>query len=238
MPRPKRPSDEAYNERRRQRRAAERAARARGQQAKTPSSDEAYNARRRYTRQAQRYLKKADAAYGAARERYTELAKQSAEKALKTYEKAPRFQDLNKGLKEAAIRTNANIGELSDVQRAKLISRSERALEGNVRNRREYEGRAIMSSSVGSRIIAAFEPIWRDYATIGENGKTQVDWEAASKAIFAYMSEQVGYEITDWLGVIEAFENREEVGAGMYDAPGNEFRYDAVVQAAQLAFGL
>ena len=238
MPRPKRPSDEAYNERRRQRRAAERAARQRGEVSRTPSSDDAYNARRRYTAQANRYLKKADAAYGAAKERYTELARQSAEKALKTYQKKPKYQDLAKGLKEAAIRTGANIGELSDVQRAQLISQSKKALEGNIQNRREYEGRAIMSSSIGSRIIASFEPIWRDYAETDELGKTRINWKEAEKAIFEHMSEQVGYEITDWLGVIEAFERNEITGAGMYDAPGNEFRYDAVVQAAQLAFNL
>ena len=96
-----------------------------------------------------------------------------------------------------------------------------------------------MSSSVGSRIIAALEPIWRDYATVNpETGKTEIDWSAASKAIFEYMSEQVGKLVNDWLGVIEAFENSPEIGADLYKDPKNEIRYDAVVQAAQVAFNL
>ena len=202
--------------------------------------DEAYNARRRYTRKAERYMKQADSAYGANRERYIELAKREAEKALSTYDKEPRFQDLSKGLQRVALETDAQfVKPANDAQRQKIISRSKRSLEGNIQDRREYEGRAIMSSSVGSRIIAALEPIWRDYATVNpETGKTEIDWSAASKAIFEYMSEQVGKLVNDWLGVIEAIENSPEIGADLYKDPKNEIRYDAVVQAAQVAFNL
>lgn len=202
--------------------------------------DSAYNARRRYTRKAERYMKQANASYGASHERYIELAKREAEKALSTYEKEPRFQDLSKGLQRVALETDAQfVKPANDAQRQNIISRSKRSLEGNIQDRREYEGRAIMSSSIGSRIIAALEPIWRDYATENpETGKTEIDWSAASKAIFEYMSEQVGKPINDWLGVIEAFENSPEIGADLYKDPKNEIRYDAVVQAAQVAFNL
>lgn len=202
--------------------------------------DIVYNARRRYTRKAERYMKQADNSYGASRERYIELAKREAEKALSTYDKEPSFQKLSKGLQRVALETDAQFSKpANDAQRQKLISRSKRSLESNVKDRREYEGRAIMSSSVGSRIIAALEPVWRDHASINpETGKTEIDWSAASKAIFEHMSEVTGKEITDWMGVIEAFEQNPEIGADLYKDPKNDIRYDAVVQAAQAAFNL
>ena len=204
------------------------------------ASDEVYNARRRYTRKAERYMKQAGSSYGASRERYIYLAKREAEKALSTYEKEPSFQKLSKGLQRVALETDAQFSKpANDAQRQKLISRSKRSLESNIKGRREYEGRAIMSSSVGSRIIAALEPIWRDYASINpETGKTEVDWNEASRAIFEYMSEQGGKPINDWLGVIEAFEQNPEIGSDLYKDPKNDIRYDAVVQAAQTAFNL
>lgn len=204
------------------------------------ASDEVYNARRRYTRKAERYMKQADSSYGASRERYIELAKREAEKALSTYDKEPSFQKLSKGLQRVALETDAQFSKpANDAQRQKLISRSKRALESNIQDRREYEGRAIMSSSVGSRIIAASEPVWRDYASVNpETGKTEIDWSAASKAIFEHMSEQTGKPVNDWLGVIEVFEQNPEIGADLYKDPKNDIRYDAVVQAAQAAFNL
>ena len=202
--------------------------------------DEAYNARRRYTRKAERYMKQADSSYGASRERYIELAKREAEKALSTYEKEPSFQKLSKGLQRVALETDAQFSKpANDARRQEIISRSKRSLESNIKDRREYEGRAIMSSSVGSRVIAALEPIWRDYASINpETGKTEIDWSAASKAIFEHMSQQTGKPINDWLGVIEAFEQNPEIGGDLYKDPKNDIRYDAVVQAAQMAFNL
>lgn len=204
------------------------------------ASDEVYNARRRYTRKAERYMKQADSSYGASRERYIELAKREAEKALSTYDKEPSFQKLSKGLQRVALETDAQFAKpANDAQRQKLISRSRRALESNIQDRREYEGRAIMSSSIGSRIIAALEPVWRDYATVNpETGKTEIDWSAASNAIFEHMSQQTGKSINDWLGVIEAFEQNPEIGADLYKDPKNDIRYDSVVQAAQAAFNL
>jgi len=240
MARPKRPLDEAYNERRRQKRAAARAARAQNPELETSSSDDFYNARRRYTRKAERYMKQANASYGASRERYIELAKREAEKALSTYEKEPSFQKLSKGLQRVALQTGAQFSKpANDAQRQKLISKSKRSLEGNIKDRREYEGRAIMNSSVGSRIIASLEPIWRDYAAVNpKTGKTEIDWSAASEAIFEHMSMQTGKLINDWLGVIEAFEQNSEIGADLYKDPKNDIRYDTVVQAAQAAFNL
>lgn len=204
------------------------------------ASDEVYNARRRYTRKAERYMKQADSSYGASRERYIELAKREAEKALSTYEKEPSFQKLSKGLQRVALETDAQFAKpANDAQRQKLISRSKRALESNIQDRREYEGRAIMSSSIGSRIIAALEPVWRDYAIVNpETGKTEIDWSAASNAIFEHMSQQTGKSINDWLGVVEAFEQNPEIGADLYKDPKNDIRYDSVVQAAQAAFNL
>lgn len=202
--------------------------------------DSVYNARRRYTRKAERFMKQADSSYGASRERYIVLAKREAEKALSTYDKEPSFQKLSKGLQRIALETDAQFSKpANDAQRQKLISRSRRALESNIQDRREYEGRAIMSSSIGSRIIASLELIWRDYASINsETGKTEIDWSAAEKAIFEHMSQQTGKPITDWLGVIEAFEKNSEIGADLYKDPKNDLRYDAVVQAAQTAFNL
>lgn len=204
------------------------------------ASDEIYNARRRYTRKAERYMKQADKSYGAVRERYVMLAKREAEKALSTYDKEPSFQKLSKGLQRVALETDAQFSKpANDAQRQKLISRSRRTLESNIQDRREYEGHAIMSSSIGSRIIASLESLWRDYATVNpETGKTEIDWSAASKAIFEHMSQQTGKPVNDWLGVIEAFEQNPEISADLYKDPKNDIRYDAVVQAAQSAFNL
>lgn len=203
--------------------------------------DSAYNARRRYTRKAERYMKQANASYGASRERYIELAKREAEKALSTYDKEPSFQKLSKGLQRVALETDAQFSKpANDARRQEIISRSKRSLESSVEDRREYEGRAIMSSSVGSRIIASLEPIWRQYAEY--NPKTKKygvkDWDKVAPKIFEYMSEVTGREITDWMGVIEAFEQNPEIGADLYKDPKNDIRYDAVVQAAQAAFNL
>lgn len=241
MTRPKRPSDEAYNERRRQKRAAARAARAQNPELETSSSDDFYNARRRFTRKAERYMKQANASYGVRRERYIELAKREAEKALSTYEKEPSFQKLSKGLQRVALETDAQFAKpANDAQRQKLISRSRRALESNIQDRREYEGRAIMSSSVGSRIIASLEPVWRQYAEYNPKSKKYgiKNWDEVAPKIFEYMSEVTGKEITDWMGVIEAFEENPEIGADLYKDPKNDIRYDSVVQAAQAAFNL
>lgn len=205
------------------------------------TSDEVYNARRRYTRKAERYMKQADSSYGASRERYIELAKREAEKALSTYDKEPSFQKLSKGLQRVALETDAQFAKpANDAQRQKLISRSRRALESNIQDRREYEGRAIMSSSVGSRIIASLEPVWRQYAEYNPKSKKYgiKNWDEVAPKIFEYMSEVTGKEITDWMGVIEAFEQNPEIGADLYKDPKNDIRYDAVVQAAQAAFKL
>lgn len=185
-------------------------------------------------------MKQADNSYGASRKRYTELAKREAEKALSTYDEEPSFQKLSKGLQRVALETGAQFSKpANDAQRQKLISRSERSLESNIQDRREYEGRAIMNTSVGSRIIASLEPIWRDYTSVNpETGKTEIDWSAASEAIFEYMSLQTGKLINDWLGVIEAFEENAEIGDDLYKDPKNDIRYDSVVQAAQAAFNL
>lgn len=223
------------------------AARAAGTAAKAAStaarakktSDSVYNARRRYARKAQRYLKQADQSYGAARERYMSLAKQETERALSTYDKEPNFKDMSKALREAQARTNARFVEpANDARRAELVSKSKTSLESNITQRREYEGRKIMSSSVGSRIIGALEPIWREYATVTDEGKTKIDWSLAAPAIFDYMSEVTGKPVNDWLGVIEAFEANPEIGGDLYKDPKNELRYDDVVQAAQRAFKL
>lgn len=230
--------------------AAARAASAAGKAARAASaagkasraakaSDEIYNARRRYARKANRYLQQADNSYGAARERYMSLARQETEKALATYEKEPSFNDMSKALREAQARTNARFVEPSnDARRAELVSKSRMSLESSITERREYEGRKIMSSSVGSRIIGALEPIWREYATVTDEGKTKIDWSQAAPAIFDYMSEVTGKPVNDWLGVIEAFEANPEIGGDLYKDPKNELRYDDVVQAAQRAFKL
>lgn len=223
------------------------AARAAGTAAKAAStaarakkaSDAVYNARRRYARKAERYLKQADRSYGAARERYMSLAKQETEKALSIYEKEPKFNAMSKALQEAQARTGAKFTEpANNARRAELISKSTLSLESNIQQRREYEGSRIMSSSIGSRIIGALEPLWRDYASVDENGKTKIDWAKAAPAIFDYMSNVTGKPVNDWLGVIEAFEENPEIGGDLYKDPKNELRYDDVVQAAQRAFKL
>lgn len=206
---------------------------------KAKSGDVSYNARRRYAREAKRYLDRADATTNAnERERLTFLAKQSAEKAMSTYEKKPPFAKLPKGLKEVAVRTGAEFGDLTQAQRSELVEKSKRALEGKKADRRDYEGKAIMRTSVGSRIMAALEPIWGEFSYIGDDGKRRIDWKSAEAEIFAKLSEETGRDITDWMGVIEAFQDNPQIGQDLYTDPENDQRYDSVVQAAQRAFNL
>lgn len=206
---------------------------------KVKSGDVSYNARRRYSREAQRYMERADSTTNAnERERLTYLAKQSAEKAMATYEKKPSFAKLPKGLKEVALRTGAEFSELSETSISRLVENSTRALEGEVADRRSYEGKAIMRSNAGSRIMAALEPIWSEFSYVGEDGKRHIDWKSAEAEIFARLSDETGREITDWLGVVEVFQDNPQIGQDLYADPENDQRYDSVVQAAQRAFNI
>lgn len=206
---------------------------------KAKSGDVSYNARRRYAREANRYLDRADATTNAnERERLTFLAKQSAEKAMSIYEKKPSFAKLPKGLKEVAVRTGAEFRDLTQAQRSELVEKSKRSLETRKADRRDYEGKAIMKTSVGSRIMASLEPIWGEFSYIGDDGKRRIDWKSAEAEIFAKLSEETGREITDWMGVIEAFQDNPQIGQDLYADPENDQRYDSVVQAAQRAFNL
>lgn len=203
------------------------------------SGDTAYNARRRYSREAQRYMERADSTTNEnERERLTYLAKQSAEKAMATYEKKPSFAKLPKGLKEVALRTGAEFSELSERSISMLVKNSTRALEGEITDRRSYEGKAIMRSNAGSRIMAALEPIWSEFSYVDEDGKRHIDWKSAEAEIFSRLSDETGKEITDWLGVVEAFQDNPQIGKDLYADLENDQRYDSIVQAAQRVFNI
>ena len=207
----------------------------------TKSGDAAWNARRRYAREAKRYLDRADASINAGeRERLMFLAKQSAEKALATYDpkKRPTFAKLPKELKEPVIRTGAEFSDITQAQQEDLVKKSKKSLSGKIADRRDYEGKAIMRTSVGSRIMASLEPIWSKFAYVGDDGKRHIDWKSAEAEIFSKLSEETGRDITDWMGVIEAFQDNPQIGQDLYADPENDQRYDSVVQAAQRAFNL
>ena len=191
------------------------------------TSDEIYNARRRYVRKAERYLNQAERSYGAAKERYIFLAKNEAERALATYESKPNMLKLSKGLQRVASETGAEYVKPTDYWKGEFVKASTKTLETK-QNRREYMSDRIMSSTVGSRIIASLEPIWRDFGSV----------KAAESEIFAHLSDVTGKQITDWMDVIEAYESNPDIAQDLYKEPKTREKYDAVVQAAQRAFKL
>lgn len=201
--------------------------------ARRKTGDDATNARKRYTREANRYLRQADNATSPqAQARYRELARKSAEDALSTYEKQVPFSKMRKDLQEVALRTGAEFSTTDDARRGKIRARmiedktSSRALrkEHDIKQRREYEARSLLSGHVGNRIFGSLAEIWQDAIYQTEDGKTKIDREEMERLIFDFLG------VSDWMGVIEKFE--QEYGEELYAEPENTFRYDDIVNSA------
>lgn len=199
--------------------------------ARRKTGDDATNARKRYARQANNYLKQADNATSPAmKQRYQQLARQSAENALGTYSKDVPYTKMRKDVREVALRTGAEFPSVTDKRRESMRSAlidlegdtAKGALASKKRTteqRREFEAKSLLSGHVGHRILGSLSEIWQGVTDTIGNAKEQIE-----SAIFDFLG------VDSWMGVIEKFE--EVFGEDLYAEPENEFKYDAIVNSA------
>lgn len=192
------------------------------------ASDELRNARRRFTREADRYLKQAENYTGALKDRYTSLAKDSLNNALRTYSDKQPASKYSKDIQNLSDKLGAELSPIKTSKNAKeLISESMSALSSASIDRRAKEAEKIMSSSAGSRIYGATTNIW---AKVGEDGKLtdRYSYKDRNKALMEY------FGVDDMMGVIEKFE--EEFPDTLYGDTDKLEKYDEIVTAGLARF--
>lgn len=191
-------------------------------------SDDLGNARRRFTREADRYLKQAENYTGALKDRYTSLAKESLNNALKTYSSKTPSSKYAKGIQNLSKKLGTELSPVKTNMGAKeLISESMNALASASVDRRTVEAERIMSSSAGSRIYGATTNIW---AKLGEEGRLtdKFSYRERNRALMDY------FGVDDMMGVIEKFE--EEFPDTLYGDADKIEKYDEVVTAGLAKF--
>ena len=203
--------------------------------ARRKTGDDATVARKRFTREANRYLRQAERATSPAQaDRFRELARSSAEKALATYEKEVPYSKMRKDLQQVALQTGADFQTVNESRRKKIRASlinldedkgaipSSRALnqKRTLEQRRDYEARSLLNTHVGNRIFGSLAEIWQD--AIDSSGN--LDRDEMERLIFDFLG------VSDWMSAIERFE--EVFGEELYAEPKNTFRYDNIVNSA------
>lgn len=207
--------------------------------------DAATNARKRYTRQANRYLRDSEKATDPTEQaRLQTLARSAAEKALATFEKQVPFSKMRKDLQEVALRTGAEFAPKQSKSVRERIIREDatestllyKTVDGKRVKRskgelKEIEAKSIMSTSVGSRIFASLEDVWRPARRkkSDEDGYT-IDRAEAERLIF----DKLG--VSSWADVIEKFQ--DAFGDELFAEPENRIRYDEIVTSAAEKLGI
>lgn len=207
--------------------------------------DAATNARKRYTRQANRYLRDSEKATDPAEQaRLQTLARSAAEKALATFEKQVPFSKMRKDLQEVALRTGAEFAPKQSKSVRERIIREDatestllyKMVDGKRVKRskeelKQIEARSIMSTSVGSRIFASLEDVWRPARRkkSDEDGYT-IDRAEAERLIFDALG------VSSWAEVIEKFQ--EAFGDELFAEPESRIRYDEIVTSAAEKLGI
>lgn len=208
--------------------------------------DVSTNARKRYYRASERYLKKAEQASGASAQRYRQLAKQSFEDALATYDPA-NTQKYSKPIQRLAGEFGYDLEAMrqlpeSGAERESAISRRSRRQERVVREseyvtesalksddtRREREARALFKNAeIGRRIIGGYVDVWRDEATVidPETGERKID----TRRIFAALYKHFNVEnLADLVEKVEA-----EIGETLYEMGNDDEIYEVVKLSIQ-----
>lgn len=182
---------------------------------KKTKADELYNVRRRLTRAAARAIKKAQKATGAERERLEWQAEQHLKRAASTYS----GDTVGKKVSDLEKKLGKEIEKPSRFDIEQVTRQAEKAkYRFGKKARREQSAREIINSNIGSRIIGAFESEWRD-----------------DKAnMLDIIMQKTG--ASDLMEVVEIIE--EKVGASLYMEPGDNARYDEVVELIKAAFDL
>lgn len=170
--------------------------------------DESTIARKRYYRASERYLKKAEESSGNTAARYRQLAKQSFENALATYDPS-NTQRYSKPIQrlagefgydlEAERRLSGdNLEALELLERKRerqqrIIRTSIDVKESSLKDpvaRREQEARALFKNSeIARRVIGGYEDVWKPVATyIDENGERKINTSKIFPALFEHFN--------------------------------------------------
>ena len=204
------------------------------------------NARKRYYRASERYLKKAEQASGANAQRYRQLAKQSFEDALATYDPA-NTQKYSKPIQRLAGEFGYDLDAMrqlpeSEAERESAMSRRARIQERVVREskyvkessfrnddvRREREAQALFKNTeIGRRIIGGYVDVWRDEATItdSETGERKIDTRRIFKALYKHFNVE---NLADLVEKVEA-----EIGETLYEMGNDDEIYEVVKLSIQ-----
>ena len=208
--------------------------------------DVSTNARKRYYRASERYLKKAEQASGANAQRYRQLAKQSFEDALATYDPA-NTQKYSKPIQRLAGEFGYDLEAMrqlpeSNAERENAMSRRARIQERVVREseyvkesslksddvRREREAQTLFKNAeIGRRIIGGYVDVWRDEATITdpETGERKID----TRRIFAALYKH--FNVDKLSDLVEKVEN--EIGSMLYEMGNDDEIYEVVKLSIQ-----
>lgn len=171
---------------------------------KRKKSDDIYNARRRLRRAIDRAREQMRKAVSSTEIDKQKLLISEAKRKLKRVEKVGK--QLYKG--------DITLKEAKD----KVERISKKSLAGNTRQvRRERTARNIMSTSIGSRIIGAFEEFWNR--------------EGENRDIEDVIFERVG--VSSWAELLSVF---EEKYPDIYKEPDSDEMYDTVKQAIMLDY--
>lgn len=210
------------------------------------AGDVSTNARKRYYRASERYLKQAEKSSGSTAARYRQLARQSFEDALATYDPA-NTQKYSKPIQRLAAEFGYDLEkrrelptDSAEAERAIERRRSrqqyvigesrfykESALK-DVGTRREREAQALFKSSeIGRRIIGGYVDVWRDEAvTIDETtGERKIDTRQIFKALFKY------FDVDNLADLVEKVEN--EIGEVLYEMGNADEIYEVVKLSIQ-----
>lgn len=177
--------------------------------------DSTYNARRRFVREAERFQKLANKSAGAERDRYTYLAKESLSKAAELYEnrgKIKRSASFNRLANELGI--NLSDYEFNEKRTETLKKQSERYVK---LSSRERMARAILDSSVGSRIYGGLVDVWAQPTY--KNGEL----------VYRRSAEDIDQLIMQHYGVdsmMDVIELLEKEGRDLYADPESLEKYD------------
>ena len=203
--------------------------------------DTSTKARKRYYRASERYLKKADETSGATSKRYRQLARQSFDDALATYEPDNR-QKFSKPIEKLASRFGVDLEkrrelpkdskaaereiQRRDIRQKQAIGESSKVLESSLSDdtvRRETEAQTLFrSSEIGRRIIGGYVDVWRDKATVTDpsTGESRVDTSKIYPALFEY------FGVDNLADLLEAVEG--EIGDKLYEMGDSDEIYEGV----------
>ena len=203
-------------------------------------------ARKRYYRASERYLKKAEQASGSTAKRYRQLARQSFEDALATYDPA-NTQKYSKPIQRLANEFGYDLEAARELpkkgeereqainyrarRQERLISESDYAKESSAQSddiRREREAQSLFKNSeIGRRIIGGYVDVWRDEATITDErtGERKVDTRKIFKSLYKYFGVD---NLADLVEKVEA-----EIGDTLYEMGNDDEIYEVVKLSIQ-----